>query len=900
MTVSMTQLIAQIDAILARDTVARVIAVRSPMWQDWPEVVMRGGRPFQLRWCDSLLGLREALVDWNEAPDPAGVEQGLVLLTPFATPELPDDIAARISKGRVYQPEGWEIVAELFAAREIDARLGRYGWMPQLLLDAATAGPYPPVATGFLDLETAWRVLLERALHLEGARPDAQTLLAWSQRPEAPSDWERLPDAARSDVQTWLEASSGLVGKRVLATLKADRLADALPLGLVCTVIFSSAGTGEAALGHAAIRLERYVNDLHIGASEGQAWAKAATDLIQRYGGEPWRGALDRADRLLQELRIGEFAYLSDILFSGFDQRLVRFAEALQQCLKNLDRQPPSEWAAALAQTARQVQQHALAAHVGQRAEQVQMACRLVQWLQRPAPEFHSVEQAMLWQADEGAFVDWARFRLMGGDDLAGVSSAYAALRGAVSDRRDRLARAFGRWLAADAGGNGTVPARLIPVEAALDRLVAPLAARHPVLLLVMDGLSISIFRELFAQPESLGWTEWVREDLGRALIGLAAFPTITEVSRTSLLCGALKIGGSRQEKAGFAAHPALLAHSHASTPPRLFHKGELAEDGNLAAPVRAAIADSRQRIVGVVYNAVDDHLSGPDQLHPSWRLENLRLLLPLLREARDARRGLIVTADHGHLLEDGTQPVAGSDRDRWRSGGDPRPDYEIALHGSRVVTADGRHPVICLWSERTRYAGRKNGYHGGASLPEVAVPMSVLLPLGLSLPGWQPAVPLQPEWWDLSPEGSFLTPPALRGRGLGRGGRKSAAAGQEALFDAEIPAMATAQKSVEHWIDALLGSAVYASQRQLAARVALPDPQLRALLLALAQRGGKLSRTALARHLAVPEMRLSGILSAVRRVLNVDQAPVVQVDETAGTIELNQALLIKQFRLEA
>ena len=177
---------------------------------------------------------------------------------------------------------------------------------------------------------------------------------------------------------------------------------------------------------------------------------------------------------------------------------------------------------------------------------------------------------------------------------------------------------------------------------------------------------------------------------------------------------------------------------------------------------------------------------------------------------------------------------------------------------------------------------------------------MSVLLPLGLSLPGWQPAVPLQPEWWDLSPEGSFLTPPALRGRGLGGGGRKSAAVGQEALFDAEIPAMATAQKSVEHWIDALLGSAVYASQRQLAARVALPDPQLRALLLALEQRGGKLSRTALARHLAVPEMRLSGMLSAVRRVLNVDQAPVIQVDETAGTIELNQALLIKQFRLEA
>jgi hypothetical protein len=131
-------------------------------------------------------------------------------------------------------------------------------------------------------------------------------------------------------------------------------------------------------------------------------------------------------------------------------------------------------------------------------------------------------------------------------------------------------------------------------------------------------------------------------------------------------------------------------------------------------------------------------------------------------------------------------------------------------------------------------------------------------------------------------------------------GGRKPAApTGQETLFDA-IPAAATSKKTGEHWIEALLGSAVYASQRQLAARVALPDPQLRTLLLALEQRGGKLSRTALARQLAVPEMRLAGMLSAVRRVLNVDQAPVVQVDENTGTIELNQALLIRQFRLEA
>ena len=49
----------------------------------------------------------------------------------------------------------------------------------------------------------------------------------------------------------------------------------------------------------------------------------------------------------------------------------------------------------------------------------------------------------------------------------------------------------------------------------------------------------------------------------------------------------------------------------------------------------------------------------------------------------------------------------------------------------------------------------------------------------------------------------------------------------------------------------------IYASQRQLAARVALPDDKMKLLLEALAERGGKLSRTALANRLALAEVRI-------------------------------------------
>ena len=917
--VSAAQVAAQLETIVARDTSAsaRAVAVRSAARQPWPERISARGRPFEVRWCDSLLGLREALLGLEPQGASGGGpdEAGVVLLTPFATHELPDDVAARLFKSRVWQPEGWEIVREMFEAKEVDARLARYGWMPQVLIDAAAAGPYDPVATGFLDLGTAWRVVLQRCLGLENERPDAQALLAWTQQPDAVARLEALPAAAQTDVCAWLQDAAGAVGRLILATRRSERLADALPIGLVCSVVFASDAAGQTERGHAAVRLERHVNDEHIGVGEGRAWAKAATALVTRDGASVWQGALDRADTLLEELRVAEFAWLSDTLYAGLDQRMARFGSAVGQFVVDLSgekgRDALNGAVREVLQRAAELRRHVLVGRFTQRLEQVAMACRLVKWLATPTLDLDSVAAAIEWQADEGAFVDWARFRLRGGDDLAPVSEAYAALRAAVAARRARLAKGFAGMLAQGGGHDWSPSPRIVPVENALADVVAPLAAASPVLVLVMDGLSVSIFRELFADLAALSWSEWVRSDLGHALTGVAAFPTVTEVSRASLLAGTVTTGGSAQEKSAFAAHPALLARSNVSQPPRLFHKGELAEDGSLSSQVRAAIADGRQKVVGVVYNAVDDHLAGPDQLHQAWRLEGLRLLMPLLREARDARRVVIVTADHGHLLEDGTRQCAGGERDRCRDGSKLGSEDEIVLRGPRVLTAAGQRSVVCLWGEDTRYTGRKNGYHGGASLPEVVVPMSVLVPLGMSLPGWQPAVPPQPEWWDPSlPFGAAANglkvtdrPAALpaAGKPSRAPSRKPAAPeGQGALFDLDVPAPVPAEPKRTHWVDGLLASDTYAAQRRLAARVALPDEQMRRLLCTLEERGGKLSKTAVAQRLAVPELRLAGMLAAARRVLNVDQMPVMELDEGAGTVELNLNLLMKQFGLSA
>lgn len=893
MSLSMPQIAAQVDRVLASDPSALAVAIRAKARQPWPEALAQRGRRFALRWCASSLAIREALCD-VEREDPAAA--GLVVITPLATHELADDIAARLARGRVFQPEGWDLVRQLFQARETDARLGRYAWMPQALVDAAAQGPYPPVANGFLDMETAWQAVLQRFLGIPTARPDAASLLVWSMTDGATSALDQLPAAVRSDVLRWFAEAAGRAGEAIVGGVEAGRTIDALPLGLLCGVIFAEPGKGEAALAQAAVRLERFVGDRHVDAAQGQAWALAAAQVVREMGVDATRAALDRADSLLHELRIVEFAHLSDLLPIALDQRLQDFAGALAAQVA----EPNAMHLAQVELCADRALGHTLLAAQPSRAQRIEMARRLARWMLTAPPATASLPAAAAWQTDEGAFVDWARFRLLGGDEVAELSQAYHACREALIARRDTLAKPFAQALIEWNANKPSVAGRVVPVESVLERVLAPLASSHPVLLLVMDGLSVSIFRELFAHSAAPGWAEMVRSDVEQALVGVAALPTITEVSRASLLCGRLTLGAAAQEKSGFASHAALLAHSRPGLPPRLFHKGELSDATNLAAEVRAAVADPRQRVIGVVYNAIDDHLSGPDQLHQRWTLEDLRLLLPLLREAREAKRVVVITADHGHLLEDGTTPYAGGESDRWRPGTDTRGPHELAVHGGRVVTSDGADAVVCLWGERTRYAGRKNGYHGGLSPQEVTVPLAVLVPIGTTLEGWAPAPPAQPEWWELPPLAKPKTAaPAVTAPVRPSGRKPPTPAGQQQLFDtAQLPPLPAPARVAPDWISALQGSGIYASQRKLAARVAPSDDTMRALLTALSERGGKLSRAALAQRLSLPEMRLPGMLSAVRRVLNVDQSRVLLVDDAAGTVELDLVLLQRQFGL--
>jgi hypothetical protein len=330
--------------------------------------------------------------------------------------------------------------------------------------------------------------------------------------------------------------------------------------------------------------------------------------------------------------------------------------------------------------------------------------------------------------------------------------------------------------------------------------------------------------------------------------------------------------------------------------PPLLFHKGELGGDAGLAADVRDALIARERRVVGVVYNAIDDHLDGPDQLRLRWTIDDLRLLGSMLHEARNVGRALVITADHGHVIDEGTtrrSPRGEPSGDRWRplspAGLEPR---EIALRGGRVV-ASAEEGVILAWSEGLRYGARKNGYHGGAAPQEVLVPLAVFSP-GIAVDGWKSAPTAEPEWWDA--DGGVLAPAPTPPRPVPARPRQNVDLTKMPLFAGLEPVRTPAQ--TDGWIDELLASEVYAAQRLLAARAAPPDAQMRRLLKAMAERGGKLSRRALAQRLDLPPVRLSGFLMLARRALNVDQKPVLSIDEESGTIVLDRGLLEEQFRL--
>jgi PglZ domain len=861
----------QLEAFLDREPDARVLGVRSPIRRPWPEFIEHSGKQFRIVWCESVLEIREALAGMEDVPDAR-----LVLITQLEESLLGADVVARFPRGRLMAASRWDALRAAFSARDLDPRLRGQDWLSDLLLERPPAAGYPPVPGGVLDLDTAWRFCLEHAVGLPDARSDVDALLAWAAGDGNLDRFASLPRATQDKILEKIANENGSAAALVARAVSAGHGADLLAIGLVCGVIFAPDGLSDS-LRDAAVRLEPAFGGSRIAPDAGIMLAEAAGRVVTRLDSPSAQSHQARAAALLNTVGATEYAGLSRALTAGFEARLVKAAEEIARVAESGSTQ-------GLAHAARLVRlalEHERAGDHRARLDRLQMSARLCRWLCGRRASIRGFGGAAKAYAEEGGFVDWARASLRAGDGVPAVAAAYARLRDLVGIRREEENKAFAEllrdWNASGAGGE-----EALPIERVLDGIVAPIATYMPVLLLVLDGLSFAVARPLVADIGHQGWTEL--SPVGRTSPPpvVAALPTVTEISRTSLLSGRLVRGNATLERTAFAEHQRLRGVSKAGKPPLLFHKADLGAGPELSERVRTALADTGQKVVGIVHNAVDAQLAGSDQIEVLWTTEVLRQLAPLLRAAREAGRLIILTGDHGHVLDAGTTLVQAGPGDRWRSGGRAR-DGEIEVQSGRVFPPDGTRAAVLAWSERLRYAAKRSGYHGGASPQEVLVPLAVLTS-GTAPLGWFEAPPAEPTWWSESeaPPAPISVSPAPTSR------RRTT--GQPSLFD--VPPAADA------WIDHLFASTTYIAQRGLAGRGAPDDPVVRALVSALAARGGRLSRTALAQALQLPAFRTAGLVNAARRVLNVDQAQVLSIDTTADEVVLDIRLLRLQFEM--
>lgn len=924
----------------------RVVLLRSaPQWDGPAEPVWGEGRAAGVAVAPSPLAVHELVLDHltGRRPGPAV----LVVLTDREQNELDPAILARVHKLRIDTVDSWDVVREAFGARQIDPRLKDVNWAAEALLDATPPGGWAPVPGGWLSRQYALTALAQRRLRLgrydtEGGtrrpgddRLDAQTLLHWSTRPGAPERLADLRGPERTGLTAFLgeEDQAGLAGRALFALVDAERGADAAAFGLVCAALWQHAEPAPETY-QARGRAERYFGDQPPAVGErldalvtvfgrsAEEYVSALLTAGHRGGGADADQArearrttgivLDRAAVLARQFGAGAAVAASPVLRGGLDARFT----AVGQALTTGD-------TAAVAEAVLRLADHRLAGDPEEsaRIERARMGQRLARWLATdPAADASTVADAIQRHVAETGWADLALEHIeAGGDPDPVLKAAYDTLGTRARDRRRQIDASFARSLAGWTQ-DGTPPGSMLTVETFLDRVVGPVVRRgeeRRVLLLVLDGMSAAIANEL-GEELRRSWAEFdpLPEAAPRRRAMAAALPTVTAVSRTSLFAGTLMKGTQADEKRLF---PALKLWGGA--PAAVFHKDDLRTEtagDTFGRALTEALTDGRTH-VAVVLNAIDDRLAKEQKLGDgAWRVDDVPGLRDLLRVAAAQGMAVIVTSDHGHVVDrHGTKADAATELASARHrlpGGGPLGEREIALSGPRVVWPEPGAAIVALWDADSRYTALKAGYHGGASLAEFTIPVLAFLPFGAEPPkGWRELGDQRPVWWapeeagrPVPDERSAQIAVAATKKGTAKPRKKQPEPGTlpDALFEVALTPggddallTPTPVSRTEALVTALLDSETYQGQLDGLARKPQQE-QVHKALAALLDAGGTLPVTALAQRAGMPTTRGDGFAAVLRQLLNYDGVQVLETLPDGRTLRLHEGLLREQFAL--
>ncbi|MFG2052815.1 BREX-2 system phosphatase PglZ [Micromonospora sp. NPDC048930] len=870
-----------------------VMVVRAePAWPHDPVLPLPGGRQVRVVPCVSPLAV------WDHLVADRG-DEVLVLLTDIPESRLGPGVRSRIFRQQVITVEPWDLVVGAFGAQVSDIALERERWAGQALLDAMPPGGWPRLTTKVLSRDVALRHLAAVRLGLtrRGNDPDdldVPTLLRWSVEPASVEAFTLLGQDERDGLARWLVEQFGRPARALFALVDVGRGTDALPLGLLCDALWAI-DTPDAV--RAQGRVDQYFGGLNDDATV-RGLATAAVQVIgamvsDRDAGvrRQGRAVLDRAEQLLIQFNAADSAGHSRVLRTGFTRRIGEAAAALVAGLAN-----PSD--PALDAAVDRLAGHLLAEEEADRVRRVRMAQRVVRWLGTTVEPPASVADGVQRQMAEWGWVDLALSHVWAGEDVQPeLQHAFREVYERAQQRRRELDGAFANRLAAWATAGPGNDGGLLTVENLLPRVVDPLLQENrPVLLVVLDGMSAAVAVDL-ADELSQHWVEYdplAGGGTARRRGIAAALPTLTAVSRTSLFAGALRAGTQATEKQ-------IFEKGRWGGDARIFHKGPARGGAGevLAGELTDAMA-SGARLVAVVINTVDDSLAhGREGDEAGWQLSDLGFLRSLLDLARSSGRAVIITSDHGHVLERGGELVKASDAAsaRHRTGPGPAGPGEVELSGPRVVAEENR--IIALWDPLRRYRPTKAGYHGGASLAEVTIPLlAYLLPNAADVPdGWAPVEVRRPRWWQAAEPVADAAPapvPTPKPR------RKApVVAGETALFD--VPEVTSAPVAApaagDDLVKALLASDIFKAQHSLTPRK-LDLGKVEAALQALVDAKGVLSLAVLAQQAGELPARAGGFVATLQRIFNVDNYPVLSLIDDGRTVRLDVSLLRTQFGL--
>ncbi|WP_308125395.1 BREX-2 system phosphatase PglZ [Rhodococcoides corynebacterioides] len=847
------------------------------------------GEPVTVVACPSVLSVWEALHTHRADP-------WVVILTPLDEDQLGASALAHLINGRLMTPDPWDALMSNFGATTMEPALYRVdndrGFALELL-DTLMPDDYSPAPAGVLTVNHVFAAIAAGPMAIVGSRDveiDSLALLEWStNRAEAAPTTDDLRGSVRARFMTWLGSKAGRLEPVVLMLLESGRLPQLVPLGVVVGV-FDQPEDQHARDLFLASRGLRGVD-----AELASLWASITTGFVRhQVTSTTRRSMLDEASNLARDPDASPRAERSVLLPVGLQSRRRELGERIDAALRaHAGTGTVSVTGLVGVEDAWTHHQQHLEARNDADVSVLSAAVRLVRWHATEARTERHLSDTSDAYLHDGAWVDTQLTIVRRGVVDSVLVGAVSRLIERTVERRRESDLRFARALADSPRPD------VVTVESVLETWVLPLARRKPTLLLVVDALALPAAISLMATAEARGWTEVTAPGSPSRSYALAVLPTLTKMSRCSLLAGRLIEGGSDVERREFAQ--ALIRNDFrpsVSAGPFIFHKVALdaiPAAAQIATDVANAISDTEHRpLVTAVLNYVDDTLHHADPGRTEWTMDSITHLAPLMEAASRAGRAVVITSDHGHVIDYGDGILLSRNSAYChRAHADVAsvdPEREVLVSGPRVMTAD-RTAVLAV-DDKVRYQGRNAGYHGGGSPAEALVPVFILTQDASVLePDSKPVGRTEPAWWE--PTAMPSAPPAQAPASPGRVKKTPIADDAPSLFDSpEVETHTASRKSLGSRV---ISSPIFTSQSTLAGRLALQRDQFAALVDAIASSSAReVTVGQAATALGVSNQRARGALMQAKRVLDVEGYEVLIVGPDAVALDMD--LLAEQF----